>query len=478
MNLIIPCVGIGQRFIEDGYSIYKPLITVFGKPMILNVIDAFPENIKVWIITDEEHRPLLKEICKSYETNIIVITPHKSGPAWSLYAAAKELPLNEACFVAYNDIVWEWKYDDVIQFILKTHSDGVVFTHSGFHPHLYKNNFSAFCLTENNNLIAIKEKESFTDDWMKEDLSIGVFYFASCSLLIKGLTSLIENRITSAGEYYPSEVFNFMIKDELSINTYQTNKFIHSGIPEQLKDAEEWKLIIKSVNKPHQTPTLIMMCGTGERMKILSNKNKAGLLIDSQPMFYFVADQNASCDNAYLVNDETKSLLLPEMCQINIHIQTTSQTESLKKALDYIPKNSGLLVLSNDCYGIFDSDLLLQKEEYQMLLFGFEPRLIHRKQGNTHTGFSFSKSEVNAIHFKNIEKDDLGLAGMYYFPNAKILEALHLIDCVKSGSIDQFAEYLLNNDYNIGFVKLKHYVHLGTPEEFQEFIFWKEFYKR
>ena len=39
MNIIIPIGGKGERFSKCGYQEPKPLISIFGKPMILHVID-------------------------------------------------------------------------------------------------------------------------------------------------------------------------------------------------------------------------------------------------------------------------------------------------------------------------------------------------------------------------------------------------------------------------------------------------------
>jgi len=42
MKVIIPMSGIGNRFLNAGYTEPKPLIEVDGSPMIYHVIDLFP----------------------------------------------------------------------------------------------------------------------------------------------------------------------------------------------------------------------------------------------------------------------------------------------------------------------------------------------------------------------------------------------------------------------------------------------------
>jgi molybdopterin-guanine dinucleotide biosynthesis protein A len=55
MNIIIPLGGKGERFKSVGYNESKPLIKMFGKPMILYVLD----NLK---ISNEDAGPRLIQI--------------------------------------------------------------------------------------------------------------------------------------------------------------------------------------------------------------------------------------------------------------------------------------------------------------------------------------------------------------------------------------------------------------------------------
>jgi len=479
INLIIPSAGIGQRFIDAGFDIFKPLIQVLGKPMIKHVIDAFPEDINVYIITDNNHKEVLSENlhCKQ-KINYIIIDAHKSGPAWSLYMAQDKLPEDDACFVTYNDVMWQWDFEKILQYINFHKPDGVVFTQTGFHPHLFNNSYSAFCKIKGNKLLAIKEKGYFTDNWMHEPLSTGVYYFSDTSSLIKNIETLVRKDIKTSGEFFPSEVFNLMITENKKVLTYETEFFAHTGIPEQYCDVLRWEKIMTKVNKKNNVPVLIMMCGKGLRMKKVAYINKAGLLIDKMAMFEYVATKMRSDNNCFLVNDDTFSLLKAGMNSINIHKQTHTQTESMKNALPLLPRTKDLLINSNDCYGLFDTEALKNVQGFDMVLFGFEPSLLQRKQQNAHSGFSFSGNSVQSIAIKSLPKNYTGLAGMYYFPDSVLLKELCNFDCTKNENMEQFAQYLLEKNYNVGCIKLDYYIHLGTPEEYSEYMYWNKFFSK
>ena len=477
INILIPCCGKGQRFLDAGYDVYKPGLLFMGKPMIYHIIESFPENYKKWIITDNEHFEFLNKLLEPYDNiNFIIIDSHKNGPAWSILKAAHNLPLNQSCFAVYNDVYWKWNFTDVLKYIKSENPDGIVFTQTGFHPHLFKNNFSAFCKTEKSNLIEIREKGCFTDNWMSEPLSIGVYYYSDINKTVEYISKLIHNKFEVAGEYYPSVIYNYMIEEGLKVRTYETKSFVHLGTPEQYRDACEWSQIFKSENSSNDVPSLVMMCGTGNRMRAISQINKAGLPVKSQTMFRFVADKLKTSRIQYLVNNYTQSLLAESDSKINIGIQTSTQSESLFLSLPHLVHHNEILISSNDCFGVFDIKLLSKFFDYDMVLFGFNLRLIHKKQGNAHSGLSIIANDVTEISIKSVDKNQLGLAGLYYFPNISILNKINDFDCLSQSSVDHIANYLLKLNAKIGVIELKHYVHMWTPEEYYEFEFWNNFY--
>ena len=96
LNLLIPMAGRGTRFRDVGYQTFKPFIPIAGKPMIQHVTDAFPLEVQRHVITsqvlisDDERRYLENDLA----CHVIDIEPHKQGPAYSIYAARNELPLD------------------------------------------------------------------------------------------------------------------------------------------------------------------------------------------------------------------------------------------------------------------------------------------------------------------------------------------------------------------------------------------------
>ena len=76
---------------------------------------------------------------------------------------------------------------------------------------------------------------------MDEHLSIGIFYIKKGYTMMSGIDELIEKKNKVSNEYFPSLIFNYLVKQNLNIFIYRLNYFIHWGVPCQLKDYISWK---------------------------------------------------------------------------------------------------------------------------------------------------------------------------------------------------------------------------------------------
>ncbi|MDC3176615.1 hypothetical protein OBA28_02530, partial [Alphaproteobacteria bacterium] len=81
LNLIIPMAGKGSRFKKKGYSNYKPFIKIFKYYMYEYVINHFPKEVQIWIITCKEYinKSQLNDLIKK-NIKVLFISPHTLGP--------------------------------------------------------------------------------------------------------------------------------------------------------------------------------------------------------------------------------------------------------------------------------------------------------------------------------------------------------------------------------------------------------------
>jgi NDP-sugar pyrophosphorylase family protein len=485
--------GFGTRFREAGYSDYKPFIKIDGLPMVDYVLKAFPTHVHKHIIINPE---LLSSSERAHleskeDVTLHEISAHKLGPAYSIYQARHSLPLSEKWFVAYCDIAWTWDFDEVKD-LVESGVDGIVFTRQKFHPHLVSNNFSAFCKVspENRRLIQIKEKGSFTDQWMREPLSVGVFYFKRGSDLIEAIKEQIETNERVAGEYFPSTAFNKLLENPNQVLvTQDVDFFIHWGVPDQLEDYKHWSLIFgsdESLLKAHTSFENVMcMGGTGERMKAYFDQPKALIQFDGTPMYEFVLNRIPAKSHSLITVDTLKEKLQPqiEVLKFSVGTQTKSQIQTLARAKGFLSEKHGFFLSSCDAYGIFDPqdfETFVGRSDPDAVIFTFEPGLLMNqvKKGGAqhHTHVTVDKERVLDVHIKSFSKpSDPGLAGLFWFKNGKDFELLS--ESTADGRepvVDHFLKDLVKTKKVLSY-SLSAYVHLGTPDELSEYFFWKEF---
>jgi dTDP-glucose pyrophosphorylase len=94
INIVIPMAGAGSRFAKVGYVSPKPLIPVFGKPMIEIVIENVRvQNAHFIFIVQKDHRErhnldeLLRVMTAPDECDIIETSRLTEGAACSVLLA-------------------------------------------------------------------------------------------------------------------------------------------------------------------------------------------------------------------------------------------------------------------------------------------------------------------------------------------------------------------------------------------------------
>ncbi|MBT7296857.1 NTP transferase domain-containing protein [Candidatus Woesearchaeota archaeon] len=456
--------------------------------MIDLALEPYPKEVKKYLIVNPD---LLINDELNYLKNIenvevLEIEGHKNGPSYSIYLVKDKLPKNYSYFISYVDIYWTWNFDDVK---IKLDYQGIIFTRRQFHPHLFKNNFSAFCKPKGNNLnllLEIKEKGSFTEDHMNEPLSVGTFYFKSGSDMLDVIEKQITNNKRVASEFYPSEIFNELLNQNIEVYLYDVDFFIHFGLPEQLNDFNHWSVVMN--HKPIRTEikNICIMGGLGKRMKVLSNEPKALIKFRNLPMFEYVLSEFGSDDNIIVTtNDIVSQLPVPKINYsiINIGKQTNAQIETITNAVNDIKQHDNFFMISCDAFGIFDNNKLkefIKKNNPDCIIFTFTPTLMQIKMAGHHTHVSTNDDLITEVHIKSKSSDeDKGLGGFFWFKTGKIFDEVKNIpnDLENEQIADHFLKHLVNKGYIILGYHLDNYCHIGTVPEFREFKFWENYTK-
>ena len=168
----------------------------------------------------------------------------------------------------------QWNYSSFKR--LSSDCDAVVPTFTGFHPASFGNTLFAYIkIDKKNNLLELKEKESFTKDRLSEPASTGTYYFKDKKKFIKYAKEILYDPNRTLPEAYVSLLVNPMVRDGLTVKTFDVDKFICLGTPFDYEQYNYWfnslkpdnVLIKKNINdqKISDDVNIIPVAGEGSR---------------------------------------------------------------------------------------------------------------------------------------------------------------------------------------------------------------------
>lgn len=232
LNLVIPMAGKGQRFKDAGFTTPKPLIPINGTPMIYRVAENFTPSI--------EHRKLfiLRKDANYEVPGGALKLDHETEGAVSTMLEAEHLIGREDPMIIANcdQLITDFDIDD---FIAKAADCSVTVLKSDVPHHSYVKEQDGY-ITE------VAEKKVISDKAVS-----GVYFYRKSKYFFDNAKRMIEKNDRVNGEFYNTPVFNYIIKDGLKVNAYETPaENVHIlGTPEELKIFES-KLATGDVKLP------------------------------------------------------------------------------------------------------------------------------------------------------------------------------------------------------------------------------------
>lgn len=256
MQVVVTVAGQGQRFVDSGSSVPKPLTPLNNKPAIQYLIESFTTEWKLFFVLGEhlQTSELAAIILKLKPSAKIIFTPHSArGPIDTVMAAFPYLNSEDPVAVSYCDYAMVWNPNDFEKFVLENNCDLSVISYRGWHPTFLGPNTYAHLQvdTDNKNILKIQEKKLFGKQIEQEWTSAGFYYFRNLALLQKGLELQLQRNLKHGHEYYTSLAIQALIDDEkgfgpLKVFNYQVDYFIQMGTPADIQQFEKWYRVIRT----------------------------------------------------------------------------------------------------------------------------------------------------------------------------------------------------------------------------------------
>lgn len=208
LNILVPMAGRGSRFASAGYTLPKPLLPVFGRPMIEVVIDNIrPARPHRFIfIAQREHledHGLMPVLMRAGpDTRVIAIDGVTEGAACTTLLA-RGLIDNEASLMMANcDQYVATQIDDYLQAMDASGLEGWIMTMSAADP-----KWSFVRLGSDGLAREVVEKQVVSNE-----ATVGIYNFRRGSDYVRAADAMVAAGDRTNGEFYVAPAYNYLLR--------------------------------------------------------------------------------------------------------------------------------------------------------------------------------------------------------------------------------------------------------------------------
>lgn len=510
MHIIIPMSGVGQRFIDAGYSVPKPLIEIDGKPIIEHVVNLFSPEDRFTFICNRPHletttmRAELERICPN--GTIVSIEPHKKGPVYAVNCIAELIDPEEEVIVNYCDFGTYWDYQDFLSHTRSRKADGAVVAYRGFHPHMMGSTNYAFMRESDQWMLEIKEKEPFTDDRLSEFASNGTYYFRTGALMLEAFKAQIAADLSLNGEYYVSLAYNCLKEMGHSVSIYKIQHMLQWGTPQDVAEYNSWSHLFRDLatqSTPQAVPsgTLVMpMAGKGQRFRDQGYTTPKPLLpVSGRSMieqaalslpptqtqvFVALADHLETSGIA-----ETLSDAFPQSEMVPLSAVTEGQAVTCEKGVAQVADDSAIHIGACDTGLLYDATAFAKTAETADAVIWTFRGTPQQVQNPTAYGWVESTGDTATnisvkVPISESPGDDPAIVGVFSFASKAIFQAGYEALIAKNHRVngefyvDSLMQELIDLGYQVKIFDIQQYVGWGTPVDYESFRYWQSFFHK
>lgn len=247
MNIIVPMAGAGSRFSSAGYTLPKPLIPVDGLPMVVRAIGDLPTAERVIFLVHRDHvaEYQIDEVLRRYfsDCEIVVVPGLTEGQACTVRLAAEAFAEDTDVLVAACDNTHVYDEDVFTQKTRSQQWDGLIWTYRGDNRVLPKPTSYGWVATDQNDHLVnhISCKKPLSEDLLNDHVVSGFFWFRSAYQLFDAIDALVVSDQRINNEFYLDVVPNGLISEGNRFGTFEVEKYIGWGTPEELRDYQRWE---------------------------------------------------------------------------------------------------------------------------------------------------------------------------------------------------------------------------------------------
>ena len=209
LTIVVPMAGRGSRFADAGYELPKPLLPLYGVPMIevvaANLTPSEPARF-VFVcrrehLSDHAFQAGLEQAAPGCA--IVPIDAVTEGAACTVLLAADEIDPEDVLVIANSDQWVDHSIDAHLATLRRERLDGLIMTMTADDP-----KWSFVELDGARRVTNVVEKEVVSDE-----ATVGIYTFARGGDFLRAATAMIAAERRVLGEFYVAPAYNEMIAE-------------------------------------------------------------------------------------------------------------------------------------------------------------------------------------------------------------------------------------------------------------------------
>ncbi len=229
LNIVVPMAGRGSRFVQAGYTMPKPLIDIYGHPMIEYVVKNIrPEQEHRFIFICQQEHLEKYDLANTLERiapgcAVVSVDHITEGAACTVLLAEKYIDNSDHMMIANSD---QYVDADINEYLAAMgDNDGLIMTMPANHP-----KWSYIRYDENGFVTLVREKEVISDQ-----ATVGIYNYKHGADFVKYAKQMIAKGIRVNGEFYVAPAYNEMVEAGMKLVYKDVGAKMHGlGTPEDL----------------------------------------------------------------------------------------------------------------------------------------------------------------------------------------------------------------------------------------------------
>jgi NDP-sugar pyrophosphorylase family protein len=247
-TMVIPMAGLGQRFVDEGYSLLKPLIPISGLPMVIQASrDLMTTSNQMFVVRHDMqgYQEIATVLLETYPNALIeIVDGVTDGQACTanigLEAIRKQVPPESIGPIIFGACDNGALYDEakLRELMLNDEIDVIVWGVKG-HANAIRNPqmFGWIEVDDEDSIKSISVKTPLSNP-TTDFIVTGTFIFSSAGKFSACFDRLIKRDGRVNGEFYLDSLVNDAIELGLNCRLFEIDHYLGWGTPADLKTFE------------------------------------------------------------------------------------------------------------------------------------------------------------------------------------------------------------------------------------------------